>query len=94
MPALLIRHRVTDYPAWKRVFDEQASIRWSNGCRGGQLFRTADDPDEMVILLDWDDARRARLYAQSDEWRESIRRAGIADNPDLWILEHMDDVAS
>ena len=87
MPALLIRHRVADHAAWKRVFDEQGATRWSNGCRGGQVFRNADDPDELVILLDWDDLRRARLYAQSDELLESLKRAGVADDPDLWILE-------
>jgi hypothetical protein len=92
MPALLIRHRVADYPAWKRVFDEQRSTRWSNGCRGGQIFRNTDDPGEMLILLDWDDLRRARLYAQSDELLESLNRAGVADVPDLWLLEHAEAV--
>lgn len=94
MPALLIRHRVTDYAAWKRVFDEQGSTRWSNGCRGGHVFHNADDPGELLIVLEWDDLRRARFYSQSDELHESIKRAGVADDPDLWILEHADDVAS
>lgn len=92
MPALLIRHRVADYPAWKRAFDEQASTRWSNGCRGGQVFRNADDPVEVVILLDWDDVRRARLYSQSDELLESMKLAGVTDDHDLWILEQAENV--
>lgn len=94
MPALLIRHRVADYSAWKRVFDEQRSTRWSNGCRGGRVFRNVEDPDEMVVLLVWDDPIRARLYAQSDDWLESLKRAGITDDPDLWLLEIMDDTTS
>jgi hypothetical protein len=94
MPALLIRHRVTDYAAWKRVFDEQRSTRWSNGCQGGQVFRNADDPGELLILLDWDDLRRARFYSQSDELQESMKRSGIADDPDLWILEQPGEGAS
>lgn len=93
MPALLIRHRVADYPAWKRVFDEQGTTRWANGCRGGQIFRNTDDPGEMLILLDWDDLRRARLYSQSDELHESMNRAGITDDPDVWILEQSEAVA-
>lgn len=94
MPALLIRHRVTDYPAWKRVFDEQGSTRWSNGCRGVQVFHNTDDPGELLILLDWDDHRRARFYSQSDELLESMKRAGVADHPDMWILEQTDEVRS
>ncbi len=94
MPALLIRHRVTDYPAWKREFDVQASTRWSNGCRGGQVFRNADDPGELVILLNWDDLRRARFYSQSDELLESLKTAGVSDDPDMWILDTASDVVS
>jgi hypothetical protein len=74
------------------VFDEQASTRWSNGCRGGRIFRNADDPGEMLVLLDWDDPRRARLYAQSDELHESMERAGITDDLDLWILDSLHDI--
>ncbi len=91
MPELLIRHRVADFALWKRVFDEQRSTRWSNGCRGGQVFRNAEDPAELVILLDWDDLRRASLYSRSDELLESLRTAGVVDDPDLWILDQPDD---
>jgi hypothetical protein len=94
MPALLIRHRVADYPAWKQVFDEQGATRWSNGCQGVQVFRNADDPGELLILLDWDDLRRARFYSQSDELQESLRMAGVIDDPDMWILDQTDDVVS
>ena len=94
MPVLLIRHRVADYPAWKHVFDEQGGTRWSNGCRGGQVFRNPDDPDEVWIILAWDDLLRARLYSQSDELLESLKRAGITDEPDMWFLEQAVEVAN
>jgi hypothetical protein len=87
MPALLIRQRVSDYPAWRRAFDEQEVVRKANGCRSAHIFRNADDPDETVVLLIWDTLVRARLYAQSDDLRESIDRAGVIDRPDLWLLD-------
>lgn len=92
MPALLIRHRVSDYAAWARDFDEQESIRWSYGCRGAQIFRNTADPGEMVILLTWDDLIRARFYSLSDDLRESMKRGGLADDPDIWILERAEDM--
>lgn len=94
MPALLMRQRVTDYAVWKRVFDEHGQIRWSNGCRGGQVFRNADDPGEVLIILTWDDVVRARLYSQSDELLESLDRAGVIDEPDMWFLEDAGEVVS
>jgi len=94
MPALLIRHRVADYPAWKAAFDEERASRWSNGCRGGQVFRNTNEPGEVLILLEWDDPVRARLYSQSDDLQESMENAGVTDRPDVWLLEHTDIVAS
>jgi heme-degrading monooxygenase HmoA len=87
MPAILIRQRVSDYAAWKRAFAEQAHDRTANGCQGAQIFRNSADPHEMVILLTWDTLVRARLFAQSDEWLESIDRGNLIDRPDIWILE-------
>src|SRR5687768_6838228 len=71
MPSLLIRCHVADYPAWKAVFDEHEPSRRANGSQGGWLFRDADDPQEVLLLLVWDDLERARLFADSDDLRET-----------------------
>jgi len=86
MPALLIRHKVTDYATWQSVFDEQEATRRAYGCQLGRLFRNISDPNEIVILLEWDNLERARLFAQSDDLRDELKRAEVADEPDLWFL--------
>ncbi|HEY7031445.1 MAG TPA: antibiotic biosynthesis monooxygenase [Thermomicrobiales bacterium] len=90
MPALLIRHRIEDYATWRPVFDADETTRRANGSLGARLFRSADDPHETLILLDWDDLERARLFAQSDDLREAMALAGVVDEPDLWFLEETD----
>ncbi len=90
MPSLLIRHHVADYPAWKAVFDEHEPTRRANGSQGGWLFRNADDPHEVLLLLAWDDLERARLFVDSDDLREAMTRAGVAGQPDIWFLEDVD----
>ena len=92
MPAMLIRHKIVDYGAWKPVFDEHQTTRRANGSRGGRTFRCADDPNEVVILLEWDDLERARLFADSDDLREAMDRAGVTDRPDIWFLADGDPV--
>ena len=87
MPSLLIRCHVADYLAWKAVFDEHECARRANGSQGGWLFRDADDPHEVLLLLAWDDLERARLFADSDDLREAMARAGVTDRPDIWFLE-------
>lgn len=93
MPALLIRHKVADYGAWRLVFDEHGLTRRANGCQGGRLYRRAADPREIVILLEWDDLERARLFIDSDDLREALARAGVSDQPDIWFLESVDQLA-
>jgi heme-degrading monooxygenase HmoA len=90
VPAMLIRHTVADYDVWKQVFDEHGPTRRANGSRGGRLFHSVDDPNEVVILLEWDDLERARLFADSDDLRETMTRAGVTDRPDIWFLTEGD----
>lgn len=87
MPALLIRHRVASYPAWKAAFDEHESTRRANGSRERRLFQDATDPHQLFLLLEWDDLERARLFIDSDDFRVAMARAGVTDEPDIWLLE-------
>jgi heme-degrading monooxygenase HmoA len=90
MPSLLIRHKVQDYETWESVFDEHEATRRAKGARGGRHFRSATDPNEVLLLLEWDDLERARLFADSDDLHEAMMRAGVTDRPDIWLLEDMD----
>ncbi len=40
-----------------------ARSRRANGSEGARLFRSADDPNELVVLLKWDDVSRGRTFA-------------------------------
>ena len=90
MPYVLIRHKVEDYAKWKTIFDEHGATRGAAGCKGGQLLRNADDPNELVILFEWDDLDKARQFGQSDDLRETMERAGVADRPDVYFLDEIE----
>ncbi len=92
MPYLLVRHKVADYLKWKPVFDEHGATRQASGSRGGQLFRNGNDPNELVILFEWDDLEKARQFAQSEDLRQAMQRAGVADQPDIYFLEAVEHV--
>ena len=93
MPYLLIRHKVQDYATWKSVFDEHGDARKAAGSKGGYLLRSADDPNELVIMLEWDDLGKARQFVESAELRQAMERAGVAGPPDIHFLEQIDTPA-
>jgi heme-degrading monooxygenase HmoA len=87
MPYLLFRYKVADYDRWKPVLDQRGATRQAQGSRGGQVFRNANDPNELVILFEWSDLEQARQFAQSEELRQAMQQAGVADQPDIYLLE-------
>ena len=93
MPYLLIRQKVADYQQWKSAFDARSLTRQAYGSRGGQLFRNVADPNELVMLLEWDVLERARQFAQSEEMREVMLRVGVVDHPDISFLKDGEQVS-
>jgi heme-degrading monooxygenase HmoA len=65
----------------------------SGGSRGGQLFRNATDPNELVILLEWDDLEKARQFTQSEDLREVMQGLGVVDHPDIYFLKDGEQVS-
>ena len=90
MPYLLVRHKVQDYAKWKPGFDEHGAVRKASSSKGGLLFRNADDPNELVILLEFEDLDRAREFARSDDLRDKMRQVGVVDQPYIYFLEEAD----
>jgi heme-degrading monooxygenase HmoA len=90
MAYLLVRHKVEDYAKWKPIFDEHGKARKAGGSKGGYLFRNANDPSELIILFEWDSLDKAQQFAQSDDLREAMQRAGVMDRPDVYFLEQVE----
>jgi heme-degrading monooxygenase HmoA len=90
MPYLLVRHKVEDYERWKPIFDEYGTFREQTGSQGGRLWRNADDPNETLILFEWDSIENAQRFTDSDSLREAMQRSGVADQPDAYFLEEVE----
>ena len=91
MPQILIRHKVSDYAAWKRAFDDHSDTRASYGSQGGSVFRNAEDTDEVLILMEVDDLDQARAFLASDDLRDKMAEAGVSDQPDVYLLDHEEE---
>jgi heme-degrading monooxygenase HmoA len=90
MPYLLVQLKVQDFARWKAVFDEHGSMRGASGSKGGHVFQSADDPNAVVVVLEWDDLSKAREFIQSADLRQAMERSGVIDQPGIYFLEQVD----
>lgn len=90
MPFVMIRHTVNNYDTWKPVYDEDAGNRKAHGSKGGHLLRGANNPNEIVALLEFDDLENAHKFIESPDLRERMQRAGVAGPPDIAFLDEVE----
>jgi heme-degrading monooxygenase HmoA len=87
MAHLLVHHQVGDFDTWKAAFDQHDATRRASGGGNYMLFRSADDPNEVVVVFEWDSVENARAFSTSDDLREAMQRAGVAGPPTIVYMD-------
>jgi hypothetical protein len=83
MGAMIVRHPVRDYAAWRPVYDAHKAARTAAGLTNGRVFRSTEDPNDILILHDTADRRRAEEFGRSDDLGEAMRRAGVVGQAEI-----------
>jgi heme-degrading monooxygenase HmoA len=86
---VLVRHKVQDYARFKPTFDEHGAARKAAGSKGARVFQSADNPNEVIALMEWDELKNARQFTQSQDLKKAMEKAGVADKPDVYFLEEV-----
>jgi len=90
MTSLLVRHRVSNYTEWYRQLAAQKATRQADGELSERIFRNALDPSEVLVLYEWDDLDRARIFSLSDDFQDTVSFADPEAQPDIWFLQEPD----
>jgi hypothetical protein len=83
MATMIIHHRVQNYEAWRPVYDAHEPTRNAAGLSNGQVFRSAEDPDDLVILFDMADRQKAEAFVASEDLKVAMQRSGVQGKPDV-----------
>jgi hypothetical protein len=76
-----IHHKVKDYAAWRAGYDGHEKSRLSAGITNGRVFRSAEDPNDVVVLQDVADVAKARTWFVSDELKVAMQKGGVIGLP-------------
>ena len=86
----LVRHRVADFDAWKKVYDDFAPIQAEHGVRGHQVLRSIENPNDVIVTHTFDSRETARAFFAMPELKEAMSGAGV--NADSVEISYFDEV--
>jgi len=84
---LRVEHPVPDYGAWKRAFDSEPISRKASGVRRYQVMRAVDDPNYVMIDLEFDTTMAAEGFLDALRELWSRVEGTIMSNPHARIVE-------
>ena len=85
MHILRIEHPVPDFDAWKEAFDDDPIGRERSGVRRYRVLRPTDDPNYVMIDLEFDSASEAEAVEAA--LRELWGRVDVMHSPQARIVE-------
>jgi hypothetical protein len=88
----LVHHRVADYDAWRRVFDEVVAGPLYEVVRSHGVWRGQDDPNLVVVGETYDSRAGAEAAFSDPAGLEAMAHAGV-DTSSMQI-HYLDEVAS
>jgi heme-degrading monooxygenase HmoA len=90
MTYILVIHNVENYDKWKPVYDEDGAVRKAKGSKSAFLFRNAEDPNQLIVLTQWENLEKAKNFAESDDLRITMQKAGVTGQIQINFLEEIE----
>jgi len=94
MTTLHIEHAVTDFAEWKSAFDRFAQMREEAGVHRQRVYQPADNPQYVVLHLDFHEASQAEKYLsflQDNVWAQPGNVPTLVGQPQARILTPAQD---
>jgi quinol monooxygenase YgiN len=89
MVSVFIRHRVSDYAVWRQVFDAYAPQRRAGGEQAYRISHQLGEPNSLCLFFEWDSVENAKRFLASEDLASTMQRAGICDQPEIYVTEEI-----
>ena len=86
MVRVFVRHTVADYDRWRQEYDSFGEERRPLGVRGDAAFQSVDDPNDVTVWHDFDSLEQAQAFASSEALLQTMGRAGVEGEPEIWFV--------
>lgn len=83
MVKMIVRHKVANYNEWKPVYDKHGAVRKEYGCKNETVFSNVQDPNDVLVVLQWESQEDAIKFGQSASLQTEEARAGVIGTPEV-----------
>ncbi len=89
MTIVHIEHPIRDFDNWKKAFENDPVGRERSGVRSYQILRPIDDPNYVMIDLDFDSSKAAEAFlaAMREVWQSPVAASVLTGSPQTLIVE-------
>ena len=82
---MFVRHEVTDYAAWRKVYDDFDATRGKLGVTDQAVYLSVDNPNDVTVTHDFRGAEQAKAFAASPDLKAAMDRGGVKGTPAIWF---------
>ncbi len=75
----MLRLGVRDYETWMSFMEGFADMRAAAGCSGVKVYQSADDGNDVMVVLEWSDLDDARKFSESPALMAVMQKAGVVE---------------
>ena len=80
---LTLHFKVKDFNAWQTSYNGNEKNCASAGITKSKVFRSSDDPNDVLILQDVADVAKARTWYGSSEMKTLMEKSGVVGSPNI-----------
>ena len=78
---MTIHFKVKDFNAWQTSYNGNEKNRTAAGITKSKVFRSTDDPNDVLLLQDVADVSKARTWYGSSEMKAVLEKSGVVGRP-------------
>jgi quinol monooxygenase YgiN len=93
MTTLFVRHQVSNFDNWKKIYDELGATREKMGVSAASVHRDGTDPNTVMVTHRFPNIGAATAFANSEELKAGMGRAGVTSQPEMWFTDDVEHTA-
>ncbi len=86
MAYMFARASIEDYARFRETFDGKEDMRRAAGATNSTVYQSVDDPNEVVIQIEFPTADEVKAFSASEALRNAQQQAGAKEPPRIVIV--------